>query len=80
MMIGRSMRNVPEPRHAIDRNGRCMTIKVAIWAVADCPTACVAGLHGSAIRITSGAGDSVDVVRLRRDWSCSSHRPRACWT
>jgi hypothetical protein len=46
-----------------------MTIKAAIWLwrIASPPVSPV--FIGSRIRVTSGAGNSVDVVRVRRDWS-----------
>ena len=72
--------DVPEPGYAVARHGLVYDHQGRNMAVADRPTACVAGLHRSRIRVTSGAGNSVDVVRVRRDWYRSSHSARACQT
>ena len=47
-------------------------------AVADCPDACVVGLHRSRNRASGVAGNGVGVVRVRRDWSRPSHSAGAC--
>jgi hypothetical protein len=58
-------------------------VQVAIWPWRIAPLLVSPVFNRSrlvAIRITSDAGNSVDVVRVRGDWSLSSHSPRACQT